>query len=118
MPKTRRGFQVILVGLICLAVLLPCTDAVAGADRYKTIPVTNKGKKWRIGYYEGGAYINYPLNLSAIAQGLAALGWMDSGTITDMADPTDAKEVWMVLAKAKSDYLQFVPDAHHLLVGW
>jgi ABC-type uncharacterized transport system substrate-binding protein len=117
MPKTRRGFQVILVGLICLAVLLPCTDAVAGADRYKTIPVTNKGKKWRIGYYEGGPYINYPLNLRALAQGLAELGWMDGSNIADMEDPADANGVWMALAKSKSDYLQFVPEAFYS-AGW
>jgi len=113
MLRTRPGFRIVLIGLLGLAVLLHSAVAVDSADKFQTIPTTNKGKKWRIGYYEGGPYINYPANLRAIAQGLAELGWMEKTDIADMADPTDAEGMWMALAKVKSDYLQFVQEAFY-----
>jgi hypothetical protein len=34
------------------------------------------GGKWRIGYYQGGEYINYQQSLVSTVEGLAALGWI------------------------------------------
>jgi ABC-type uncharacterized transport system substrate-binding protein len=113
MARTRPGFRILLMGLIGLCVLLHSADVANSADKFQTVPTTNKGKKWRIGYYEGGPYINYPANLRAIAQGLTELGWMEKTDIADMADPADAEGVWLALAKAKSDYLQFVQEAFY-----
>ncbi len=113
MQKTKPGCRNLVVGLFCLALLLHFADAAGGADRSGTAPTTNKGKRWRIGYYEGGSYINYPANLKAIARGLAELGWMEATEFADMKDPTDAKGVWLALDKAKSDYLKFVPGAYY-----
>ncbi len=74
-------------------------------------PVLNKGRKWRIGYYEGGSYINYPANLVALAHGLADLGWMPRADISVAENATDARAVWEALGRIKSDYLTFAQDA-------
>ena len=102
-----------LMGLLSLAALLHSADTVALGDEFRTAPTTNAGKKWRIGYYEGGPYINYPANLNAIAKGLAELGWMEKREIKKTEDPTDARGVWKHLEESKSDYLEFVQDAFY-----
>jgi ABC-type uncharacterized transport system substrate-binding protein len=87
-------------------------------DAYSTRPATNHGKKWRIGYYEGGPYINYPINLRTIAAGLMELGWMDPVTIPAVADQTQSKPVWDYLANhTRSAYIQFVADGYWS-TGW
>jgi ABC-type uncharacterized transport system substrate-binding protein len=97
--------------LLCLTIVLHWITTVEGADIHRTTVKTNKGRKWRIGYYEGGPYINYPANLITIAKGLAELGWMGKPEFADSTDPADAKVVWSALTKINSDYLQFMPGA-------
>jgi ABC-type uncharacterized transport system substrate-binding protein len=100
------------MGVISLGALLYSSIAMAGSNTFRTAPTTNHGKKWRIGYYEGGPYVNYPANLKTIAQGLIKLGWIDDMRFNDAVDGTDSKVVWVALSKAKSDYLQFVRHAY------
>jgi hypothetical protein len=71
-----KGYRLIMI-FITLFVLMFSTGVSAGnkAD-FKTQPVTNNGHKWRIGYYEGGSYSNYPIQLEALIEGLVKLGWM------------------------------------------
>ncbi len=90
-------------------------QSIPGPGLYaaSTGPVTNHGKKWRIGYYEGGSYINYPINLKTIAAGLAKLGWMAPVNIPEEADQTLSKPVWDYLANhTRSAYIQFVADGY------
>ena len=108
MPIARRGYRVVLPGLLSLWIVLCSTLTTAHSGSFRTTPTTNNGKKWRIGYYEGGPYINYPANLKAIAKGLAKLGWMSDIRFEQPKDPTDSMSVWLALSAAKSDYLQFV----------
>ena len=83
------------------------------ANASSTMPITNQGKKWRIGYYEGGAYINYPINLRTIIAGLVELGWMAPMTIPAVEDKTLSKPVWDYLAKhVNSPYIEFVADGY------
>jgi ABC-type uncharacterized transport system substrate-binding protein len=87
--------------------------AVRDAKASSTLPVTNHGKKWRIGYYEGGAYFNYPSNLRTIVAGLTELGWMAPVDIPEVPDKTLSKPVWDYLVKhAQSAYIEFVPDGY------
>ena len=98
-----------------VCVLICAISHLAAAK--STAPVNNKGHKWRIGYYEGGSYINYPANLIAIAQALGEMGWMKNSQKALAANPTDAKMVWDALGSVQSDYLEFVQDAHWS-AGW
>ncbi len=44
---------------------------------FSTLPKTNKGEKWCIGYYEGGNYSNYYKYLTGTVQGLMDIGWIE-----------------------------------------
>ncbi|MBI9089213.1 MAG: ABC transporter substrate-binding protein [Desulfobacterium sp.] len=79
----------------------------------ETKPITNKGNKWRIGYLEGGGYINYPINLRALVTALAELGWLEPVQIPVNFEDNDTKELWAWLCvNVKSDYLHFNANAY------
>jgi ABC-type uncharacterized transport system substrate-binding protein len=99
--------------LVVIIIILSSINPIESADRFQTKPTTHNGKKWIIGYYEGGPYINYPANLRAIVDGLVKLGWMDKTAIAEMADPTDSKSLWAVLSKTSSAYLRFDPQIYY-----
>ena len=96
-----------------LAVILYPIYPVEGSHGFQTRPTTHNGKKWIIGYYEGGPYVNYPANLRAIAAGLAQMGWMEKIPIADVKNPPDSKTVWAALSNTKSAYLRFDPQAYY-----
>lgn len=89
--------------------------AVAGAaDKgvFATAPVMNNGERWRIGYFEGGEYIDYQKVLTETVKGLMALGWIDKTEIPAQPGEQTA-QLWQWLNKVPSDYIEFVPDAHY-----
>jgi len=89
--------------------------SVPAADKgaFSTAPKTNDGKKWRIGYYEGGEYIDYQKILTATVKGLMELGWIEPSEIPKQKGE-QTKELWAWLAgNLKSTYIEFVKDAHY-----
>ena len=85
----------------------------AEKKNFPVTPKTNKGKKWRIGYLEGGPYENYPDNLRALVTAFSDLGWTKKIDFPPPADSTDTKNLWAWISQnVKSDYLEFVPDAY------
>lgn len=113
MPTTKQTIKIILTGILSIALLQYPLHTCVHADEYPTAPITNHGKKWRVGYYEGGPYINYPANLRAIAKGLSKFGWIEEIPPIESEDPSDARKVWQNLTRVKSDYIQFVGDAFY-----
>ena len=105
-----KSMKIIVAAVIIgLGMQAPASDVQASSTK----PVTNHGKKWRIGYYEGGSYVNYPVNLKTIAAGLVDLGWMEPINFPDIPDRTLSKPVWDYLVKhARSAYLEFAPDGY------
>ena len=90
---------------------LPAFAAVK--DDFSTTPKTNNGKKWRIGYYEGGEYIDYQKIFTETIKGLMKLGWIEPAKLPPQKGE-QTKDLWDWLAtKAKSKYLHFVKDAHY-----
>lgn len=80
---------------------------------FKNTPEDYKGKKWRIGYYQGGDYGDYPLVLMSTIKGLMELGWIEKDEIPSPLDGKN-RSIWDWLAtKAKSKYLEFVDDAFY-----
>lgn len=100
------------IGLVTVAfavlIFSASTRALAPGD---THPVTNRGRPWRIGYYEGGSYVNYPANLASLARGLTKLGWMEPVVLSEANAPGDSKIFWEALSRSSGPYLQFVPQA-------
>ncbi len=106
-----RHLKRLMISLV-LIFLLILPNQICMADESLS-PILNKDRKWRIGYYEGGAYINYPANLRTIVAGLAELGWMRPLNIPAMSDATDSKLVWDYLVQhVDSEYLEFVDDGY------
>lgn len=100
-------------------ILLHETEAALAANQgtLSTRPTANNGEKWRIGYYEGGEYINYQKTLLATVAGLMELGWIESIKIPPQ-EGIQTKKLWQWLAvNTRSNYIRFVEDAHYS-AGW
>ena len=100
--------------LLCASLLLVFSaTGFASEPNFKVDPVTNDGKKWRIGYYEGGAYINYQKQLTETVKGLMELGWLETADLPKQSgEATDTLWEWLS-TEARSDYIEFVADAHY-----
>jgi len=100
-----------------LAIFLSLYSALSGAHtearKFNTEPVTNKGERWRIGYYEGGEYFNYQQVLTATVKSLMARGWIKPTMIPPQQGEQTA-QLWQWLSyNIESDYIEFVKDAHY-----
>ncbi len=85
---------------------------VQAQEIYKTKPVTNNGKKWRIGYLEGGPYANYQAILKAMIANLMDSGWIKPESIPEPRDKSESKTLLDFLSgKIQSNYLEFPSDA-------
>jgi ABC-type uncharacterized transport system substrate-binding protein len=101
-----------LLLLVSLFTIWP-SASFAAEQTFKVDPVSNNGQKWRIGYYEGGAYINYQQQLTETVKGLMQLGWLEPAELPKQSgESTDTLWAWLS-TKAKSDYIEFVADGHY-----
>lgn len=84
----------------------------AHATPYPTTPVApGDGERWRIGYVESGDYVDYPLTLAEIADGLELLGWLRFKT--PRPDGLSGPDLWTWLSSnIESEWLEFVADAY------
>ena len=69
-------------------------------------PTLNKGKKWRIGYYEGGPFSDYNDTMRTLIDGLMALGWIDKTESLHISQESQIP-YWEWLSQCKSQYLNF-----------
>ncbi len=99
---------------LCMSLFLVWPGASFADDLlFKVEPTTNNGEKWRIGYYEGGAYINYQQQLTETVKGLMQLGWLETADLPEQSgEATDTMWTWLS-TEAKSEYIEFVADAHY-----
>lgn len=100
--------------LIFLLISSLCSFAMAEShEPFKTSPITNGGKPWRIGYYEGGPYIDYQKVLTATVKGLMDLGWIETKPIPNQdGEQTDALWKW-ITTNLNNDYIEFVKNGHY-----
>ncbi|MDR2786751.1 MAG: hypothetical protein LBD06_00045 [Candidatus Accumulibacter sp.] len=106
-----------LFALLALPFPLSAQETDASAAKPSTswmFPTTPKprpdGGKWRIGYYESGDYVEYPLTLQAIAEGLQKLGWVK---LPPIPEGLSGEALWRFLAEnARGSALEFVGDAY------
>ncbi len=108
--STLRNLWVMVFFLILLT---PLSVQSADIPNFATTPGTNGGAKWRIGYYEGGPYIDYQKIFSETIVGLMKLGWIEEAELPPQKGE-ETHQLWNWLAtKAKSKYVRFVKDAHY-----
>ena len=108
--KISRKIVVYLV--VCM--LYANTSVLAAAKgEFSLEPKTNNGQKWRIGYYEGGEWIDYQSSLITAVKGLMELGWIETAEIPSQGG-MQTKTLWnWLVTEAKSQYVEFVEDAHY-----
>jgi len=106
-----RFVNLMIVGLFCILTVFLLD--VCAQEVYETTPKTNNGKKWRIGYYEGGPYSNYQSILKTIVVSLMDSGWIQHAPIPKCQDESETRTLWNFLSiKIQSDYIEFIPDAY------
>ena len=82
-------------------------------DDVSTKPQSNNGKKWRVGYLEGGPFVGYPMTLKALVQGLSELGWVEEIQFPAQSDETATEELWAWMANnVRSQYIEFATNAY------
>ena len=104
--------KIVMILIICI---FATGTAGFAADKgiFKTTPKLNDGKKWRIGYYEGGEYIDYQVIFTATIKGLMQLGWIKQTDIPPQKGE-QTTDLWKWLSTdVKSKYVEFVKDAHY-----
>ncbi|MDM8535607.1 ABC transporter substrate binding protein [Desulfobacterales bacterium HSG17] len=111
----------VFIQAFILSLLVSFTFNAFGEEKkwkFKVNPVTNNGKKWKIGYYEGGPYIAYQKHLKNILNNLIQLGWMDKIELPNPEDKSDTTALWTFLSQnVRSEYIEFVSDAYWTS-GW
>lgn len=106
-------FKKILCPILFFFLFSSVSVMAADKGNFSIKPSTNNGKKWRVGYFEGGEYINYQLNFLGIVRGLMDMGWMENAKIPEQSGEQTA-QLWQWLAdNTKSRYIEFVKDAHY-----
>lgn len=100
------------LSVLLLATGLVLTPPVAAAD--ETGPrLTPEGERWRIGYLEGGQYVDYEIITKAAVRGLMELGWIEPVELPQ-DQGAQAGDFWRWFAQnLDSDYIEFVPDAYY-----
>ena len=73
-----------------------------GAEPTKQyFPVKNGNRKWKIGYLEGGPYIEYRNYLTAVIEGLMEIGWVEKEPIPEFEEDNNGEsstKLWNWLA--------------------
>lgn len=103
--------RALLVVIAMMGAIVPVK--AAEENEFSAEATTNAGKKWRIAYYEGGEYLTYQMILRATVRGLMKLGWIETAAIPPQ-EGEQTKQLWSWLAtNLRSDFVEFVPDAHY-----
>lgn len=80
-----------------------------GSAKENFSPVLNAGKKWRIGYIQGGDYYEFSGQLKGTVESLGKIGWINPVNIPKEAT---GKQLWSWISKnIESNYIEFVYDA-------
>lgn len=111
MRTLRCVWMVIL--LSCMVVFIGSTEA-AGDDEFSVTPNPKPdNSRWRIGFYEGGPYIDYQKNLLGLIGGLMEIGWLENVDIPEQTGE-QTKDLWQWLGEnVPSDFIELVADAHY-----
>lgn len=105
----------LILKIVCLFLIMVMISSMGYAGNSKifsTKPQTNDGRKWRVGYYQGGDFVNYYEYLSSTVQGLMDLGWIEESQIPRIEGNLGLFWEWLA-TKTRSDYIQFVADAYY-----
>ncbi|KPQ06109.1 MAG: putative ABC transport system substrate-binding protein [Rhodobacteraceae bacterium HLUCCA12] len=114
-PSRKRSDSlttVMLTSILFAAGVL--ASSVTAQDTYPTTPTLSpEGERWRLGYLEGGQYVDYETITTATIRGLMDLGWIEP-TDLPTEQGAEAGDFWRWFAEnLESDYIEIVPDAYY-----
>jgi len=100
---------------VAIVLFLSFSSGIAADKKpYSTSPPAQAAKKFCIGYYEAGAYHNYPQTLISIVNGLIDLGWIEPVVIPPQENDKNTDKLWAWLAaNIRSRYVEFKADAYY-----
>ncbi len=76
-------------------------------------PRTNAGRKWRVGYYEGGPWVDYQDILASIVRSFMDMGWVRPAVLPQPSRDSDSSVLWRWLSEGiRSEYIDFVDNAY------
>ena len=108
----KKLLTILIVFMFVFGISISAAGAKEKVD-FSMKPTLNKGQKWRVAYYEGGEYIDYQQIFTETIKGLMDLGWIQKSEIPKQTGE-QTTELWKWLSgKAKSDYVEFVSNAHY-----
>ena len=111
---SRVGYTPSVEVLVAADQVFKIIAPAKGPEEFPISPRTNNGKKWRIGYLQGGSYSSYQRSLIALVEGLMDLGWIEMQSIPSQENDKDTGKLWAwMTAEMKSDYLEFSADAYY-----
>jgi ABC-type uncharacterized transport system substrate-binding protein len=110
--KMKHLFKSAMAAFVMICFLFPNVYATDRGN-FPVTPKMNSGKKWRIGYLEGGSNEGYPENLRALITAFSEIGWTKKVNFPVPVDTSDTKNLWVWISRnVKSEYLEFLPDAY------
>ncbi|OMH32746.1 ABC transporter substrate-binding protein [Motiliproteus sp. MSK22-1] len=108
MNRGKRTLVLLIIGLY-----LPIVLAYADTPDFRVPPIDNNGQRWRIAYYQGGAYVGYYDRLLATVSALMEMGWIEKADLPPEGQD-DARNLWLRLSTTiESEYLEFVENGYY-----
>ncbi len=107
------GLRTVLLASFLFPPILLAAPVVAQETYSVTPTLSPEGERWRLGYLEGGQYVDYETITTATIRGLMDLGWIEPVDLP--ADQgAQAGDFWRWFAEnLQSDYIEIVPDAYY-----
>lgn len=103
----------LIIGILWIFFAIAPLKTFSAEMDFSIKPITNDGKKWRIGYLEGGPYDSYRIHLIATIKGLMEIGWVEKQEVPDENFSKNTKDLWDWFSNnLQSDYIEFVPSAY------
>ncbi|WP_321491439.1 ABC transporter substrate binding protein [uncultured Desulfobacter sp.] len=117
-PRMCKRQIAVTTAALGFFIMIACTGSAGTTVIADRTPTPNNGhEKWRIAYYEGGAYVDYTDSMRAIIKGLMEYGWIERAILPNIRGDVE-KPYWNWLAtKAQSKRLSFYKE-DAFSAGW
>jgi ABC-type uncharacterized transport system substrate-binding protein len=110
----KKRSMISLWVMLMVGLIFSFNAMAADKGEFSISPKKNDGKKWRIGYYQGGDYVDYQTILKALIRSLADIGWVEPVELPPSNNPKETKELWQWISiNVRSRYIIFVPEAYY-----
>ncbi|MBF0527974.1 MAG: ABC transporter substrate-binding protein [Deltaproteobacteria bacterium] len=112
-PKTANHSTIFCLLPMFFLLLAMATASASDQGDFRTAPIDHQGKKWRIGYLEGGNYNDYIPVLKSTLSFLAKMGWLENADNECLKQASKTRDIWNCLSADQSNhFLEFVSDAY------